>query len=138
MQAKSVVHPKAVAARLEQARRDRGVRKNEVAAAAAMTPSTYSQWISATTESYDAEKLLRTCRFLGVRIEWVLFGEEPMRVEPVGELVRELLADAPEAPVNESLNFMAYQLSRSIADDPAKLGKYLKMIDEIVSRKRNL
>lgn len=136
MQAKSRANPIEVAARLEVARRARGVGKRDVARAAGMTPSTYSQWISGATKSYDAEKLFLAVQFLEVRLEWILFGEEPMRISEPASAAASLVEEAPEEIVNETFNFMGYALNRSFADDPVKLGRYLKMIDGIMRRSK--
>lgn len=102
-----------------------------------MHPSAYTQWINGTTKSYDAEKMLLVAEYLGVRVPWLLFGTGPMADGEIERAAAELVQGAPADVVNESLNFMSYHLSRSIADDPAKLGRYLKMIDDIIqSRKR--
>jgi transcriptional regulator with XRE-family HTH domain len=134
MQAKTKVNPRDVAVRLEVARKARGVAKQAVAKAAGMTPSNYTQWITASTVTYDAEKMYLTARFLGVRMAWLLFGELPMNINPQAAAAAALVEDAPPEVVNETLNFMSYQLNRSMADDPVTLGNYLKMIDSIMRR----
>lgn len=134
MQSKAKVNPRDVAARLELARQAKGVPKQAVAKAAGMTPSTYTQWINATTSTYDAEKMFLTARFLEVRLAWLLFGEMPMRISGQVAAAAELVEKAPAEIVNETLNFMGYHLNRSLADDPVTLGHYLKMIDAIMRR----
>lgn len=134
MQAKTRVNPRDVATRLEQARKARGVAKQAVAKAAGMTPSNYTQWINASTSTYDAEKMFLTARFLGVRMAWLLFGEMPMHVSAQVAAAAALVEETPPEVLNETLNFMSYQLNRSMADDPVTLGNYLKMIDAIMRR----
>ena len=132
-----------VGQRLEQARLmrdaerpDGSYSKSAVAAAGGMSPSAYTQWINGTTKSYDAEKMIRVAEHLRVRVPWLLFGESPMEDGEIERAAAELLQQGPADIVSESLNFMGYHLSRSIADDPAKLGRYLKMIDEIIRSRK--
>lgn len=140
---KQVARFQEVGARLELARelrqrqRGGGFEKKNVAAAADMSASAYTQWINGTTRSYDAEKMMKVAAFLGVRLEWLMFGEPPMEDGEVEKTAIALLQEAPKEVVTDTLKYMAYQLSKSIADDRERLGHYLKMIDKFIDRPRD-
>lgn len=133
-----------VARRIEQARLLRagpaeenpGYSKSEVARAAGITPGAYTQWIDGTTKSYRADNLLRLADYLNVRIEWLLFGEEPMEPPQTAQAIAEIIDDGPSGLVDETLAFLDYQLQKLVASDPVKMGRYLRMIDAIRQDRR--
>lgn len=117
--------------RLLQAIDLRGVQKQDVAAAARVTPATISQWLSGVTKAYKAEAVILAAQFLRVRVEWLLWGTGPMEQPAASEPAAELFSEAPEEAVQQALDFMEYNITKSIAADPRTLGRYLKLIDAI-------
>lgn len=67
------------AERFEWALEHSGKTASEIAAAIGCSQPALSQWKSGSTKAYDAELLLRFARECNVRVDWLLWGEEPAR-----------------------------------------------------------
>lgn len=61
---------------------------------------------------------------------YIRYGVEPMELSESQRAAAELVKEEPEA-VQEAFDFLQYRFSRSIADDPDKLRRYMGMIEKI-------
>lgn len=73
--------------------RDRnGKNLTQIAAAIGCSQPALSQWISGSTQTYDAELLHRFAQERGVRPDWLLWGEGEPLPDTVNDIERRVLA----------------------------------------------
>jgi hypothetical protein len=100
---------------------------------AGVSPSAITLWLNGETKSYRADAFLRVCDALGVRPQWLLWGDGPMREAQEALAAVELIETMPPDSKQRVLDFAEYDLTKSVASDPRKLGQYLKLIDKLKS-----
>lgn len=68
--------------RIREARTDRGLTQTAVAQVLGISRAAISQWESGSSKGLKPENLLRLCRLLNLRPDWVVFGEGAMNAGP--------------------------------------------------------
>lgn len=80
--------------RLARAVDESGFRPQQIAKELHVSPPTVAAWIGAASirpaKNITGENLLQVCRLLGVRPEWVMFDEGPMRPEKSNKISAEM------------------------------------------------
>lgn len=122
--------------RLKAAIDESGLQNQVVARIAGLSPSAITLWLNGDTKSYKADPFLRVCQALDVRPQWLLWGDGPMREARDSLAVVELINTMPPDSRQRVLDFAEYDLTKSVASDPRKLGSYLRLIDRLKSAPR--
>lgn len=65
-----------LAKRLKQAIKDKDCYQTDVARAAGTTPTAVNFWLSGESLTMEASTAIKVAKFLNVRIEWLILGEE--------------------------------------------------------------
>lgn len=87
--------------RLGFAMKAAGVNQPMLAKAIGVSKSAINQILHGATKGMKPEHLVRTSRFLHVRTEWLVMGEEPMRLEVIPENDRALLEQYQTLPIHQ-------------------------------------
>jgi len=86
-------------ARIREARKDAELSQLALAERVGVSRAAVSQWENGDTKGLRPENLLNTARVLNVRVEWLVFGEEPRRPtsHPLTPGARRVLTDVRPA-----------------------------------------
>ena len=122
------------AGRLEWAIERKKCNYSELARAMSVAPSVITQWRTGLTKSYEAVNIIKAARFLNVDVEWLVMGDVGHeRCTMIGAELSEILNDLPAGPMQQTLDFISYQIDRAeglLATEKAT--DYHKMIDKII------
>ncbi len=102
-----------------------GKSQSQLAAAAKVAPPTVTQWKNGEVQTLDAIKCYYICIFLGIRQEWLLFGEEPMRSsskKPIQDLTIFLEA-LTEEELEKAINVLQAALGKSHPFIPSRASR---------------
>ena len=87
--------------RLEFAMKEEGISQADLGRALSISRSAINQLIKGTSKDMRPGHLILTCRRLRVRPEWLVFGEEPMRMDSLNSSDRNLLAYYRSLPISK-------------------------------------
>lgn len=103
---------------------------------AKITPQALHKWSQG--GAADPKNVKAVADFFGVSEAWLTFGAGPQSSISLEEIIGAL----PQQEREHTVDFIRYQIERSatttelFAQDPAKLGEYLKFIDRLVTSRK--
>lgn len=108
-----------------------GLQQKDLAHVIKAAPASLTQWKNGEAKSLEAEKFYKACKFLGIRQEWLLFGEEPM-LRASNKSIQNILAlldSLTEAELEKATNILQAAFGKPPAHLPSSSSNSLSPED---------